>query len=390
MKASVLALLALVGTAAADPLRLRGDAYATTASPAGLLVLSADGLARPGLSAEAVVWLANARSPGDDTQGDVLVIVVHARSRSGRLAAQLGRFVATLGAIWPQHLDGGAVRVRLPARFDLEALAGVPVAPVAPVAIDRAWDWVVGGRVARRVGAYGSLGVAYLQRRDAGALETEEVGADAGAALGARDDVAARIAYDLIGGGVAEVGVSASHRRGGLRAELYASHRAASHLLPATSLFSVLGDVPAQRAGTVLTWKAAPRLDLVGEAAGERVDHDLGVELVGRARLRLDARGTSQLGAELRRSGVGDEAWTGIRGTARIALAHPLTLSTELEIVRPDEPRGRGRVWPWALVALAWESSAWTCAVALEASASPSYRDRVDALVQLSRRWTAR
>ena len=59
-----LVLAGAVSTAAADPLRLRADALATTASPAGLLVLEADGTLRPGMSAEAVVWIAGARTPG--------------------------------------------------------------------------------------------------------------------------------------------------------------------------------------------------------------------------------------------------------------------------------------------------------------------------------------
>ena len=44
-------------TAAADPLRLRGDAFATTQSPAGLLTLQATGERDSNLSAEAVVWM---------------------------------------------------------------------------------------------------------------------------------------------------------------------------------------------------------------------------------------------------------------------------------------------------------------------------------------------
>jgi len=55
--------------------------------------------------------------------------------------------------------------------------------------------------------------------------------------------------------------------------------------------------------------------------------------------------------------------------------------------VRPDEARGRGMLWPWGLAAINWDRGAWQAAVAVEASASPQYRSRVDALLQLSRRW---
>lgn len=379
------AVMAASSPAMSDPLRLRADALATTASPAGLLVLETDAVPRPGMSAEAVVWMAGQRSPGEDVTGDVLVIAVRARSKHGRANAQLGRFVSNLGALRPVHVDGASARFQLPQRLGIEAVAGVPV--VLGLGTGRAWDWMTGARVSRRLGDGGSVGIAIAEQRDAGRLTMEELGVDAGSALGARDDVAARFAYDLANPGIAEVSASASHRKGGVRIELYARHRAASHLLPATSLFSVIGDVPAQRAGTVVTWKAAPRLDLIGDVALRRVDSDFAEELVGRARLRLDDRGTSTVGGELRRSG-GSEGWTGARATARIGLPHKLAVSSELELVIPDEARGRGAVWPWALVAASWEHQDWQAAVAIEASASPEYRHRVDGLLQLSRRWS--
>jgi hypothetical protein len=104
-------------------------ALATTASPAGLLVLEADGRASAGLSAEAVVWMADARAPGEDTEGDVLVIAVRAQTRSGRAGVRLGRFVSTLDALRPVHIDGAAVRIRLPRRLDVEIAGGIPVVP---------------------------------------------------------------------------------------------------------------------------------------------------------------------------------------------------------------------------------------------------------------------
>lgn len=383
---TVAALLGLLGpTANADPLRLRADALATTASPAGLLVLDASGAAEPGLSAEAVVWIAGGAALDDSSHGDVLVIAVDAHSRDGGRAGKLGRFVAVMGALRPVHVDGGSVRLRLPQRLDVAVTAGVPVVP--GLMTSRSWSWLLGGRVARRLGDWGSAGVAYEQRRERGQLGSEEIGIDAGAAIGRRDDFAARLAYDLANPGIAEVGLTASHRGKAVRTELYALHFAASHLLPATSLFSVIGDVPAQRAGTVITWVAAPRLAVTADAGVRRVDADLGGELAVRARLKLDGSGASAVSTELRRSGIAADAWTGARCAGRVALAHALAVSTELELVRPDEPRGRGTLWPWALAAINWDRGAWQAAVAVEASASPQYRSRVDALFQLGRRW---
>jgi hypothetical protein len=218
-------------------------------------------------------------------------------------------------------------------------------------------------------------------------LVTEELGADAGFAITKRDDVGARAAYDVANPGIAEIALTASHRGKSVRSEAYAIHREASHLLPATSLFSVIGDVPSQRAGAVFTWRFAPRLDLIADTGARKIDDDYGLELVGRARLRLDDRGTSMLGGEVRRSGVADDEWTGLRGIARIALGRGFTASTELELVIPDVDRGRGRLWPWALAALSWESGDWQAGLAAEASSTPEYTSRFDVLGQLARRW---
>ncbi|MEO7732378.1 MAG: hypothetical protein ABIY55_15515, partial [Kofleriaceae bacterium] len=336
-----LVVLAVASRAAADPVALRADALATTASPAGIVTLSADGSAGPQLSAEAVIWTGSA---ADDGHADVLVMVLRARTLDGWASGRLGRFVESLGALRPVQVDGVAGRLRLPRGVDVEAYAGIPV--VAGLTTARAWSWATGGRIARRVGDSGSLGVAYAQQRDAGRLVSEELGVDGGAMLGARDDVGAKLAYDLANPGIAEIAVTASHRGKAVRTELYVSHRAASHLLPATSLFSVLGDVPAERAGAVETWRAAPRLDVIADLGIRRVDRDVAPAIVLRGRLRLDDLGTSALTGELRRDGVGSEAWTGARCAGRIALPRSLALATELELVIPDHARGLGATSP--------------------------------------------
>jgi hypothetical protein len=326
--------------------------------------------------------LGNATPPGEASHADVLVIVL--RGRAGPANGTLGRFVATLGALRPVHLDGADGRVHLPYRFDVEAYAGVPVVPSLTTA--RTWDWVAGERVSRRIGDWGSAGVAYMQLRNDGRLATEEIGLDAGAAFGKYDDLAAKLAYDLANPGVAETALTASHRHGPWRTEVFASYRAASHILPATSLFSVFGDTPAERAGTDITWRAAPRLDVDGELGVRRAAEATAPELVARGRLKLDDNGASALTGELRRDGVGSDKWTGARGAARIALAEALGFSTELELVIPD----RGGAWPWGIAALSWSCAGWDAAIAVEALASPQYRYRVDALAQLGRRWSVR
>ncbi len=390
MKRVVVTLLAIAGSAHADPLRLRADALATTASPAGLLVLEAEGTPTEGTLAEAVVWMAGIHELGD-ASGDVLVATVQGRTEDGRASGRLGRFVSTLGALRPIHVDGGAGHVRLPQRFDVDLVAGMPVLPVTnelmtSISDQRAWDWYVGGRVSRRLGEWGAFGVAYGQQRDYGRKAREELGVDAGFTLGKRSDLGSRLAYDLANPGVAEASVTASYRTKHVRTDVYTGYRASSHLVPATSLFSVLGDIPSGRAGVLATWKAAPRLDLVADVGARYVD-ELGAELTGRARLRLDDRGSSALTGELRRSGVGADEWTGVRGAARISLPRKLVLATELELVIQDQDHGKGSVWPWGLVALASGRGPWQAAVAVEASATPEYTRRFDVLGQLSRRW---
>ncbi|MEO8706916.1 MAG: hypothetical protein ABI867_43215 [Kofleriaceae bacterium] len=385
MKRAVLVVALVASPVAADPLRLRADALTTTASPAGLLVLEADAAPRDGMSAEAVVWMAGSRELDDSASGDVLVIALRGRTTEGRASGQVGRFVSSLGALRVTHVDGGALRVRLPKRFDVEAVAGIPVLP--GLATARTWDWYAGGRASRRLGEWGAFGLGYAQRRDNGQLASEELAGDAGFTLGKRSDVGTRVAYDLANPGFAEVAVTASHRRKAVRTDVYAMHREASHLLPATSLFSVLGDVPSERAGVLATWKAAPRLDVIGDAGVRYVDM-LGAELAARTRLRLDDRGASALTGEIRRSGVGADEWTGLRGVARLALPRSLVFGAELELVIPDEPNGRGSAWPWALGSLAYARGAWQAAVAIEASSSPQYTSRVDILAQLARRWS--
>jgi hypothetical protein len=374
-------VLVLAGSpAVADPLRLRADALAGTQSPAGLLVLEADAKASATTNAEAVVWTAN-------DSADVLVIALRARSKDGRIGGRVGRFVASLGALRPVHVDGASARMRLPGRLDVEAYGGMPVLSFEHPMSERAWDWVAGGRIARRLGDFGSVGVALLEQRDEGRLATREVGIDSGLAIGKHHDVATRLAYDLANPAIADAYASVVRRKEKVRSELYVGYRAASHLLPATSLFTVLGDTPSARGGMLVSGKVAPRLELASDFGMRGASDELGVLLVLRGRLALDDRFKSAITAELRRDGVGDDAWSGVRGAARIALPHSLTAATEVELVVPDRDRMRGVVWPWALAALSYERGPWRAATALEASSSAQYTKRVDVLFSLTRLW---
>ncbi len=376
-----LALLLVAPAAAADPIRLRGDALGAVETPAGLFSLEAHDRATSWMSAEASVWFGG---DADDAEGDALVIAVDLRDPKRRGSVKIGRHVITAGALRPMHVDGVSSRVHLPRDFDVELFGGLPVVPALG---PRPWDWLVGGRASRAFGD-ARVGVAWMERRDHGELHTHEVAADGAVPIGARVDVAAGAAVDVISFGLAEARLSAVARRSIGRVEVFAIHREASHLLPATSLFSVIGDSPATRAGASAKWNAAPRLDVTGTAALRVTGDQVREDLVAGARLRLDDRGASSLGIELRRQGAVDGGWTGVRGTGRLALTPRWSTSAEVELVMPDEPGDRGTLWPWALGAVTWRPThAWELAGAVEASATPQARSRVDALVRISRTW---
>jgi hypothetical protein len=156
-------------------------------------------------------------------------------------------------------------------------------------------------------------------------------------------------------------------------------------MLPATSLFSVLGDFPSDNVGTTVKWAAAPRLDLLGSAAAQSVGGSGGGNGFVRANLRTDDRGEGSLAFEARRQDVSTAQFTGVRGIATQPLGHGLRYSTEIEVAVPDHPNGRGIVWPWGLMALAWRSPwGFDTAAAVEASSTPQHRFETDALVRLS------
>ena len=89
---------------------------------------------------------------------------------------------------------------------------------------------------------------------------------------------------------------------------------------------------------------------------------------------------------ELRRQDVSDVAWSGARVIAGVPLGMRFRASTELELAAPDHPRGRGSVWPWGLVALAFRHpSGWEAASAVEAASTPEHAFMMNALVRVSR-----
>jgi hypothetical protein len=291
-----------------------------------------------------------------------------------------------MGAIRPLHLDGADAIVRTPWGSSIEVFGGLPVTfGAAP----RDYTWNMGGRAAQRIGQTGTVGFSYQHARMNGQAAFEEIGIDGAASFGRVFDGAFTTSLDLLRVGVSDARISLATRFDPVRLELFAVRRSPSRLLPATSLFSALGDVPSDRAGGSIFWKAAPRLDVRGEGAFESLGGALGGQFFIRTALRLDDRGDGVLGLELRRQGAPSSAWTGIRGTARIPLSKKLFASTELELVWPDEPRDRGPVWPWGIIALRYVPiPTWNVSGAIEANASPTNSAAIRALVRVSHSWS--
>lgn len=364
--------------ARADPLRMRADAFADARAPAGLVTLQGQDRRYPWVDAEAYVW-GGARS---DVVGDVLVLALRLREPHGLGEVRGGRFLFATGAIRPIQIDGVSVLARAPSGLTVEAVGGAPVVPRFGW---RAADWLVGGRLAQRFASRLTVGASYVRQNAKEGVANEEFGADLASVPIDWLDVAATGSYDIGSKGVAEARTSAAARWTDWRLELFASHRSPSRLLPATSLFSVLGDFPSQVVGTAVRWNAAPRLDLWVSAAGQ----DLGGELGGygslRSTLRLDDRGDGSVGVEIQRHDIATVHWSGVRVVGAERLSEHFRASSELELARTSDD-GRGvSVWPWGLVALTWSSgTGWEAAAATEAGSTPKYRFEVNGLVRVS------
>ncbi|NJK88342.1 MAG: hypothetical protein HC923_02400 [Myxococcales bacterium] len=322
-----------------------------------------------------------------DNEADLLVgrIVLHDPQHRGELAA--GRMIVGPGAVRPIHLDGASGLIRLPWLMTVEGFGGIGVAPRFE---DRSNDWAFGGRIGQSFGNVATVGVAYLQRFDDSDLSDQEIGADLALRPIEQVTLTSRAAWDLLSPGVSEAIANLSYSPTvAWRFELHGSHRSPSRILPATSLFSVLGDVPSQIFSGRVRWRAAPRLDLIAEGGARRFEDTFGERVLLRGVLRLDPRGDNAISIEGSRFGGPDFiGWTGARATLRWFVARNWLVGSEIEIVRPDRPASRGEWWPWALASLAWlPAEAFEVALALEGSASAENEAALDGLLRITGRF---
>lgn len=386
--AAAIATCADAPRAHADPLRLRADAYAQTSSPVGMLVVRGEDRLRPWIDAEAVAWLAVTDAPG--LTGDVQTLTVRVRDPGGRGEIRAGRFLQAAGAIRPLHLDGVRAHGRMiETGTTLELFAG---SPVVPRFASRQFDYAVGGRVGQAIGSWLNVGLSYVMRRNAGILYDQEIGPDVAIAPARWFDMAARASFDLVHGGPTDALVSIGLRKGDVRVELFGTHRSAGRMLPATSLFSMLGDHPATTSGGTFKWRAAPRLDLLATGAVMYQNDDadgshVGAYATARANLALDDEWTGNVGVELRRQSLFGAYWTGLRALASVPVTKTLRVAAEGELARFDDAPatapGASLYRPWGLLAVAYRGfPRWDFAGAVEYSRTRDARNEYHAMAR--------
>ncbi len=368
-------------SALAQPLTLTLEGWGQTYQPAALVNLEATSKVYPWLRMETQIWTGQSPLPAG-SPGDVVVLAAVVQDPTGHLQARAGRFVLTTGAVRPIHMDGGSVRLQTPSGFSAEAFSG---SPVVPRFASRSYDWLVGGRLAQRFGRWGALGASYVEQRDRGRSADREVGADAVLYPMARTDLSGRFSYDLLSAGMSEVSVTGSMGSIDRRAELFTTLRNASLILPATSLFSVLSDAPSLQSGMSGRIRVAPRLRLEGLAAYRGLDGAHGARLKLAARLWLDDEGASAIEGAITRDGVTGQRWTGARVLAYRDVVQAIRLTAELELVAPDEPAMRGRLWPWGRLSSRYAvNDAWHLSAGVEGSSSPQFVRLFQALLRVA------
>jgi hypothetical protein len=377
---AVTAAVIQVRSAGAEPLRLRGDALVQTRSPVGLLVLRGEDKLRPWIDAETVTWVGVTSSP--QATGDVLTLSVRMRDAATGSEVRAGRMLVSMGAVRPLQIDGARGLVRMFGGTTVETFGGFPVVRRFDY---RTFDWAAGGRVGQSIDDVVTFGASYLHRRSDAHRADEEAGADVAYTPSRWFTAAGRAAFDLVTHGPTDALASISAQKDDVRTELFTTHRSPGRLLPSTSLFSVLGDYAATSFGATTRWRAFPRLELLATGSGQIQDGVTGGQGTARATLALDDEWAGTLGVEARRVDFGRSKWIGARVLGAVPLRWGLRVATELELVRPDDPRGRGELWPWALGALAWRSeSGWETAAGIEGSSGPENRAEVHLLARLS------
>lgn len=372
-------------TAADGRPELGADALLSGRPYEGLLVLHGGYGNSSWIDADALVWIG---ANEDGREGDVLVISLRLREPHGFAEGRIGRFILSTGAVRPVQIDGVSALGRAPTGSTLELFAGMPVVPdFGP----RAFDWLAGARAAQWLfGQQLNAGVSYLHRRDAGELSDQELGVDLSAAPLPWLAFNGTSAYDLVYDGLAEARVDALVHDERDHFELFAARRIAARLLPATSLFSVIGDTASSELGGDALWNAFPRLDLGGTLALEALGSSLGYRAALRTTLRFSDVAGGDLRLEATRRSLRGNGWSGGSIGVQWPVTRQLNGHASLELVFADHPEARGDVWPWARAGASYAlGSRWELAAALGLRATPQTERELQGLVRIGYRGEA-
>lgn len=366
--------------ARAQSFRSSAETWGQTYRPAGLLNLEARSVLYPWIRAETQVWAGRAPSPMDPT-ADVVVLSVHVQEPTGHASLRAGRFVLATGAVRPVHIDGANLMARTHAGTQLEVFGG---APVVPRFGSRAFDWLAGSRLSQRLSTFGTLGASFVERRDRGQLATREVGGDVVFYVMRKLSLSGRSAYSLVAEQFAEAMLTGSYGNVDRRIEVFGAVRRASLILPATSLFSVLSNAPSAQAGVDGRIRVAPRLSLSGLLGYRAQGGASGLRARLSGVLSLSDEGDARLEGALTRDGVGGGKWTGVRAVLIRPIFSSLAVVSELEVVVPDHPAGKGSVWPWGRLSARYTwAERWQFSAGAEGSSSPQFARLFQALVRV-------
>ena len=380
---------AFVGVARAQQYRLRVDAFGESADPAGFAMVTASARERGPIlvDAEALVWTGAALGPDKsvEAQGEAVLASVRLRDASGYGELRFGRLMFSGGAVRPLHLDGAVATARSPSGAELQAFGGLPLKADFQ---GRGDDWLVGMRATQAASEEGHVGFSYWQERESGRIARSELGAEGSFTPLRAFALRGTAAIETVRVGLVEARVSATLADGLDRLELFGLRRSPSLMLPATSLFAALGSYDADAVGLTGFYRVAPRLDMSASATVERVTDEAGATGWARAELRLDDDGVGALGVEVRREFLPGTSWSGVRAWLRVPIAEDFSGSTEVEVAAPDDPRGRGVVWPWGLLSLRWTPiPSLDVAAGFEASSTPQYALSLGGLLRASGTW---
>jgi len=238
--------------------------------------------------------------------GDVDVAYVKGDLLDRRLVVRLGRQFVPDGTSRMVHLDGGQLRLRLPAGFGVSAYAGSPVAPrfgargglgYGSIGNHRG-NFATGGRVNYAVPARLDVGLSTAIVNDRGDPSRRDLGADFRVFLPRNLQLSGSAFYSLYDERLGEGEASLSWRRSrALEAAVQYRHVEPDLFLPRTSILSVFANDERNEAGGWV--RVVPLRALVVDADYYALFEDPGTGH------RARAKGTYTL---MRRTDVGAEA----------------------------------------------------------------------------------